>query len=121
MNIMEGLDPQMIQGLFAQGQDQGLGMGGGQPSMWEPDWASMNQADAAAQAPTMPQVPLAMGKQMAGDPSGFAEYGMTPPALPGPIAQMGGLMGLANRASGPPRAATPMTGNLMAYLQSLGV
>ena len=72
--------------------------------------------------PQMPKKPKVMPEY--GDPSGFANYGMTSPELPDAAGAIAKLMGMA----GDPHAQAkldpqqqPQGGALMQYLQSLGV
>lgn len=65
-------------------------------------------------APTMDS-PYAQGA----DVSGFANYGMSAPDLNDPMAQLKMMMGMSAEPKRPPPQAPQ--GNLMAYLQQLGV
>jgi hypothetical protein len=120
MGIFDNISEEEMQQMLAMGQDQGLGMGGGKPTMWEPDYASMGQE----QEPQAPEMPTAPNLFQPGDVSGFAGYGMEAPALPDPTQQTRGLMGNvigANVASNwKPNDMRPK-GGLMAYLSTLGV
>ncbi len=111
MSIFDGLDPgqiaDMLNGQF--GQDTATSVMGAQQSQ-------------GAQAPIMPEMSGGGGGER--DMSAFANYGMTPPSLPDPISQMGGLMGMMgdphqNRKEDP--FMQQQQGGLMAYLQQLGV
>ncbi len=130
MSIFEGMDPEQIwqfkqrmapsnQGLMGHGigNENMISTGGppGSGSTTPYDLGGQGQAGI----PEPP--PLPGGGQS--DVSGFANAGMTPPALPDPMQQIGGIMALAG---GDPhkykREAQPMQqGSLMAYLQQLGV
>ena len=68
--------------------------------------------------PKIPEAPKVRGPQ--GDPSGFANYGMQAPQLPGPMAQLGGLMAINQKANQPRQQTGMPGGGLMAYLLSLG-
>ena len=119
MNIFDGLDPELMQQMLGgyQGQQQAPA-GQSQPfSVWSPmePQLDMNfqQFTEDSKAPVMPGI----GQS---DVSGLANYGMTPPPLDNPLAAMGGLMGMANRAQEPKQQTQMPQGGLMAYLQQIG-
>lgn len=86
---------------------------GGRPS------PGVNTQFTEEEEPTRPNAPY-----QGGDVSGFANYGMTPPALPNPREGYGGLMALSQLMD-PHRGQTQdpfqqqQPGGLMAYLQAL--
>ena len=122
-SIFDGIDPEQLQQLLSMNQGNNgmdLTMAGqteSQPSIWD----QPNLPTIQGEEPEIPPTPPSSFTP--GDVSGFANYGMTPPPLPDPMQQMGGLMGMMgnpNQNQQKPERR-PVPGGLMAYLQSLGV
>ena len=119
MSIFDNMSPDQIAGIFDIGASPYGTSANPLERGYYPGIEQEQFPELGLQPPEMPS--LSSGQS---DVSGFANFGMTPPPLPDPISQMGGLMGMMgdphqNRKEDP--FLQQQQGGLMAYLQQLGV
>ncbi len=104
--------------IFEQGYPS---LGGESPKQGYPSLGGESPEETFMKMYRQPQQEIPQPPNMSNgqkDMSGFANYGMTPPPLQDPMAQMKSLMSMNQ----PPKPQIQQQqGNLMSYLQQLGV